>query len=142
MDNIHELLHRMKNTAGRCDMASAIIHETSDGDDLTPEDLYLCQLAVNDQLNDLGKEVFAKLYGNVVINNSYHKPWLVGVEHLIIDHEGYVYWKNQCIEHWDTRQMDTEKKVSAGLVLEYRCKYLESIGSPISTNTVIWKWGR
>jgi hypothetical protein len=51
-----------------CDKACEILRRTNDGDDLSPEHLWLIQEMVNGHLNELGRQEFEKLYQS--------PPWL------------------------------------------------------------------
>jgi hypothetical protein len=80
------------------EMASAILQHTSDGDDLAPQHLKLVEIAVNYGLSEEGVKVFAELYENV--RAGYTPPWFHGIQGLTIDTEGFVYWKEQRVEHY------------------------------------------
>ncbi|MCH7554336.1 MAG: hypothetical protein IIC82_10110 [Chloroflexi bacterium] len=84
-------------TAG--DKAISILHATHDGDDIAPCELSLLESAVNGWLTDEGKVAFDDLHRRVE-SGEYRKPWLFEVEHLTLDHEGYVYWKGVQVEHF------------------------------------------
>ncbi len=83
-----------------CDIALDIIRATNDGDDLDPRDLKLVESAVNGFLNEQGEVAFYELHRRVM--NGYVKPWLHGIEHLTISHDGYVRWKGLEVEHYVT----------------------------------------
>jgi hypothetical protein len=122
-----------------CELAIEIISATHDGDDLSPQDLYLVECAVNGLLKPSGLELFADLHKRVK-DGTYRPQWLQGVEHLTRDHAGYVYWKGQEIEHWDSRiAYDPEYKAAAE-DLARRCRILEAEAKPIDKGTVIWNW--
>ena len=121
-----------------CDKACFILQKTNDGDDLSPEHLWLLQEMVNGRLNELGEQEFEKLYQSA--EAGYVKPWFHGIEHLTIDHKGYVRWKGKIVEHYDAPwQGSQEAKVQAEEVAR-RCRHLESIGVVPSTANVIWTW--
>ena len=120
------------------DMAIEVLGKTRDGNDLAPEHLKLVELAVNGYLNEAGEVAFYDLYAQV--QAGYAKPWLQGVEHLTRDHEGYVYWKGQHIEHWDGSLAYSENGREPAQELARRCKILEEQGEPINGNTIVWKW--
>jgi hypothetical protein len=126
-------------TKTRCDLACEILQRTQDGDDLAPEHLYLLQCAVNDHLTESGIALFCEIHRKVM-NNEYRKPWLQGVEHLTRDHEGYVYWKGQHIEHWSGDLPYSEEGKKQAEELARRCKMLEARGNKINSVTVIWAW--
>ena len=122
-----------------CDMAITILSKTRDGDDLAPEHLWLLQEAVNGHLNDVGVSAFNDLHRNVV-GGTYARPWLHDVEHLTRDHNGYVYWKSQEIDHWSGDLPYSERGRVQATELARRCMILESKGVPINSSTVIWRW--
>ena len=101
------------NTQTRCDVAIDILRATKDGNDLSPPDLYLVECAANNVLNEKGEAAFADLHRRIA-EGTYRPQWLQGVEHLTRSHGGYVYWKGQEIEHWDSRiAYDPEYKAVA-----------------------------
>jgi len=121
-----------------CDKACFILQQTNDGDDLSPEHLYLLQEMVNGNLNELGEQEFEKLY--LSAQAGYVKPWFHGLEHLTVDHEGYVLWKGKAVEHYDSPwRWSAEAKVQAEEVVR-RCRHLESIDIEPSMANVIWTW--
>ena len=121
-----------------CDKACFILQKTKDGDDLSPEHLYILQEMVNGHLNELGEQEFEKLYISALA--GYVKPWFHGIEHLTTDHEGYVRWKGKVVEHYDSPWRWTqEAKVQAEEVGQ-RCRHLESIGLTPSISNAIWTW--
>jgi hypothetical protein len=95
------------------DKAIVILEKTRDGDDLDPKLLGLVELAVNGNLNNVGKDAFEGLYLEVV-KGIYKRPWFHGVEHLVIDHEGYVYWKGNKVEQFTLRFAYTDSAREAG----------------------------
>lgn len=119
--------------------AIEIIQATRDGEDLAPEDLKLVELAVNDWLNDAGKQKFEALY-TAVVSGKYSKPWLNGVEHLTLDHSGYVYWKGAHVEHFNSGFAWSEDGKRHCLEISRRCRFLESIEIQPSAANVIWRW--
>ncbi len=128
------------NTTERCDKACEILRATTDGNDLDPNDLYLLQEAVNDNLTEYGWQAFDELCGKV--REGYIKPYLHGIEHLTIDHEGFVYWKGQHVEHYNQPWAYSKEGKTEALEVARRCKILEAEGKPISTTSIIWTWNR
>lgn len=115
-----------------------ILQKTRDGEDLSPEHLYLLQEMVNGHLNELGEQEFEKLHQSVLA--GYVKPWFRGIEHLTIDHVGYVLWKGKAVEHFDSPwRWSDEAKVQAEEVAR-RCRILEAKGITPTTANVIWTW--
>ncbi len=117
--------------------ACKILRATSDGDDLEPEHLYLVQEAVNGNLTFVGDVAFVNLYQQVV-NGGYKKPWLHDVEHLTIDHEGYVYWKDKHVEHFTRGFLDEMKEYSQWI--GRWCQVLEANEIGRSSGSVVWYW--
>lgn len=120
-----------------CDKALVILQQTNDGNDLSPGHLRLVEAAVNGHLTEEGQVAFDVLH-NEVTEGTYQKPWLFGMPGLTIDHEGYVYWKGQCVEHYTFYDDDSRKRLqeqAAQLCL--RCVKLESKGIPINGRTAL-----
>ncbi len=121
------------------EMSIDILQQTNDGDDLAPTDLGLLQLATNGHLNEAGEVAFYDLHKRVE-GGTYTKPFLHGIEHLTQNHEGYVLWKGQGIEHWSGDIVHSKEGRVKALELARRCQILEASGEPVNTNTVIWNW--
>jgi len=119
------------------DMACEILQATNDGDDLAPEHLYLLECTVNGLINEAGEIAFYELHKNAV-PGPYKRPWYHGIEHLTKDHEGYIYWKGQQVEHYSFT--DYDKAHTAALELAERCKHLEKIGIEVNTTNAVWIW--
>jgi hypothetical protein len=122
-----------------CDMACDILQKTNDGDDLEPMHLKLIEDAVNGFLNEKGIEVLNELH-KTVISGQYKKPPFHGMEHLTIDHAGYVYWNGHQVEHYELPGAYSEEAHEAAIELERRCEVLESRGIVPSVNSAIWNW--
>jgi hypothetical protein len=123
------------------EMAVQILRVTRDGMDLAPQDLGLVQLASNSQHRRAESEfapvwaMFNDLYERC-IQGRYAKPWLHGVEHLTKDHQGYVYWKGEHVEHYSFGR-DVEGERAAASKLGAKCRALESRGVPVNSATAI-----
>jgi len=124
-----------------CDRACEILKKTRDGDDLDPSDLKLTELAVNCDLNNMGEIMFNELYQSVVVDGTYVKPYLHGIEHITRDHEGYIYYKGIHVEHYDRDWVYSEDAKNNLLELKRRCEFLERKGIEVSCNSVTWGWG-
>ncbi len=122
-----------------CEMACDILVKTSDGDKLSPEHLKLLEMAVNGFLNEKGETKFKELHETVTAG-KYRKPFLHGIEHMTIDHEGYVYWKGQHVEHYDFPFAFSKDGKTEALRLANRCQHLEKKGVEVSVTTAIWNW--
>ena len=123
-----------------CDKACEVLRRTNDGDDLSPEHLWLIQEMVNGHLNELGEQEFEKLYLAALAEGGYKKPWFHGIEHLTIDHEGYVLWKEKHVEHFNPGWCWSNEAKEQAEEVARRCRYLESIGVMPSNVTVVWGW--
>ena len=119
-----------------------IVRATHDGDDLAPPDLKLVEIAVKGWLNEAGEVAFAKLLANV--RAGYKPPWLMGIEHTTRDHQRYVYWKGNQVEHYDhdVWQQDgwRERMKADAEELARRCRWLEENGKEVNTANVLAKW--
>ena len=122
-----------------CDIACEILQRTHDGDDLEPMHLKLIEDAVNGFLNEKGIEVLNELH-KAVISGQYKKPPFHGMEHLLIDHVGHVYWKGHQVEHYEIPWAYSEEAHRAAIELARRCEVLESRGIAPSVNSAIWNW--
>lgn len=113
------------------DKALVILEKTNDGDDLTPTHLKLLELAVNGQLNERGLAEFDKLYQSVA-DGKYARPAYLGVEFMDRDHEGYVYFKGQQVEHYSSfwaYSLDAKASLKR---LQQECLFLEAKGLPVN----------
>ena len=119
-----------------CDMACEILRVTRDGDDLEPFHLGLVQEACNGGLNEAGEIAFYELHTLALA--GYKKPWFHGIEHMTIDHIGYVYWKGQHVEHYTLGWHRSREARQAASELSSRCRELEEKRLPVSVMTAIW----
>jgi len=84
-----------------CDLACEILQRTDDGNRLAPEDLRLVELAVNGFLKKEGEEQFRELHRNATKPEGYTVPWFLGIENMTWDHERFIYWRGERVEHFD-----------------------------------------
>lgn len=131
----------------RCEIAIEIIQATEDGSLLSPQELYLTQEAVNDNLNEKGYELFNALHASIKDGSfiPFNKRWFHGIEHLTADTKGaggglWINWKGQNVEHYDQPWAWSKEGKQEALLIAERCKHLESIGVPVNNSTVIWNW--
>ena len=122
------------------DVAIEILRATRDGEDLDPLDLSLIQSAVNGWLTEAGEVAFYALHYRATHPLGYQKPWLNGIEHLTIDHVGYVYWKGRQVEHYNQPWAWSESGQASAQELARRCRLLEERGVPVSCSNAIWNW--
>jgi len=120
------------------DKACEILRRTRDGEDLSPEHLWMVQEMVNGRLNELGEQEFEKLYQLAL--QGYKKPWFHGIENLTIDHAGYVFWKGKVVEHYNSPWKWSAEAKAAAEDLARRCRHLESLGVEPTTTSAVWEW--
>ena len=118
--------------------AIEIIQRTNDGEDLAPRHLKLVENAVNGFLTEEGMHAFRDLHAQVM--KGYVKPWFCGIEHLTIDHEGYVYWRGVEVEHYSFGPNQRVECKEAAEELSRRCRTVEERGEKVTMKTVIWDW--
>lgn len=123
-----------------CDQACDILRSTHDGNDLAPRDLALLERAVNGYLIAGETQIFLELHRRVM-SGEYQHPWFHGFEHLTIDHEGFVLWKGQAVEHYSPRWASSEQAKIQATELVRRCRILDSYGIVPTTMTTVWHWG-
>lgn len=104
-----------------------IIKKTHDGDDLTPQELKLTELAANGFLNEKGEAKIEELY-QAVMSGTYRRPSYLGVEHMDRDHEGYVYFKGQDVEHYSSFWAYSLAAEAELKKLQQQCLFLEKRG--------------
>ncbi len=126
------------------EMAIAILQATNDGDKLSPTDLKLVELAVNDMLNPVGIESFRQLHRNATKPEGYTAPFLFGIEHLTIDHDRVIRWKGVAVEQFDhsvwreSGWQDRMRSDAAGVAAT--CRQLEAEGIQPTTASVLARW--
>ena len=120
------------------DKALEILRKTNDGNDLDPVDLKLVEMAVNGWINEAGEVAFDELHRRVV--QGYKKPWFHGIEHLTINHVGYVFWKGKEVEHYTLSWAYSEDAKKSALELAERCRILEARAVEVNCTNAIWNW--
>jgi len=115
-----------------------ILQKTNDGKDLSPCHLRLIQDAVNYGLTEAGEIALNELYQNVI--RGYKPAWFHGIEHLTIDYEGFVYWKDNQVEHYNLSWAYGNAARIAAIELAKRCHTVESRGEKATTASVIWNY--
>lgn len=119
------------------DKAIAILGATQDGQQLAWVDMKLVELAANDNLSEKGLDLLSDLYERVVTLRTYRPDhqYLFGIQHLTRDSQGYVYWKNQLVEHYS--HDNAEDMQHAAKNLANRCLELESKGFAVTGRSAI-----
>jgi hypothetical protein len=116
--------------------AIEVLRLTNDGSELTAQDLALVGCIINSSahsVSELHEVAFDELHSAVTAGR--YVPALHGIEHLTIDHQGYVYWKGQNIEHYSFKDKTAEKQ--AAIELAKRCRMLEEKGFPVNARSVL-----
>lgn len=103
-----------------------ILQKTHDGDDLSPQHLKLVELGINGYLNKAGLAVLDELYESVAAG-TYQKPYHLGVGHMTLDHEGYVYFKDIQVEHYTSPWAYSLDAKASLIKLQHQCLFLENI---------------
>jgi hypothetical protein len=70
------------------------------------------------------------------VQSGYKPPWFHGIEHLTIDHEGYVSWKGKRVEHFNPGDNNKERAEE----LAERCRQLEAEGKPVNKFNAVLDW--
>lgn len=122
-----------------CEKAIAIIHNTQDGNLLSPTHLKLTEMAVNGFLNGNGIKAFNKLYEEV-ISGQYKQPFLHGVEHMTQDHEGYILFKGNAVEHYSSPWSHSLDARNSLIKLQQQCLFLESKNIIPDSMNAVWLW--
>lgn len=123
------------------ELAIEILRATNDGDRLSPQDLKIVELAVNNRLDSEGIVLFQELYRNATKAEGYTAPYLFAIEHLTIDQQGSVLWRGVVVEHFDHavwRQPGwRESMQSDAQSVAIRCRHLEARGIPPTVANVL-----
>ncbi len=148
--SVVRLIQYVFNTLGLTDFRARVGVRDPESDKYVGEDALWEQatraiIQASDELGlpyhvEEGEAAFYELVGNV--RAGYQKPWFHGIEHLTIDHEGFIYWKDQRVEHYTPRWAYSEEAQQQALVLAERCKHLEAIGEEVNGTAAIWDWER
>lgn len=120
------------------DMVLEIITKTNDGNDLSPSDLKITEMAINGFLNSKGIKQLRKTHQSVM-NGTYNKmnQFMYGIEHITQDHHGCVYWKGVKVEHYCFTDEQAAKQAAQELARV--CLILESKGIEPSIRTAVIK---
>ena len=76
----------------------------------------------------------------LVASDDYKQPWFHDIENLTINHDGYVLWHGQEVEHYTLNWAYSDEARQDAQELAERCLHLESLGIQPTTTTVIWHW--
>lgn len=115
------------------DKVIAIIEKTNDGNDLTPQDLKLTELAANGFLNEKGRQKIDEIY-QAAIAGQYRRPPYLGVEFMDRAHDGYVYFKGQEVEHYSSFWAYSLDAKASLIKLQRQCLFLEAKGLPVTSH--------
>lgn len=120
------------------DICIEILQMTNDGERLSPPHLRLVEMTINNGISEAGEIALYKLHENVL--SGYKPDWFHGIEHLTIDHEGFVYWKNIQVEHYTPSWAYSEEARVSAIELVDRCRTVEKRGDKPTTCSVIWNF--
>lgn len=109
---------------------------TNDGDDLSQVELKLVETAVNGYLSEEGEVLFERMFERVTSGKPPY--WLQGIEHLTSDQEGFIYWKGNNVEHYDSPESESSKEPLQEIAR--RCLHVESLGLEPNSRGVVWHW--
>lgn len=113
----------MNNT----DKILTILSKSKDGDELSPQHLKIVEYGANGYLNEQGIELLDEIYRSVEAG-TYRKPYHLDVEFMTYDHEGFIYFKTEQVEHYShswAYSMEAKEQLTK---LQHQCLYLEGIG--------------
>jgi len=123
------------------DKCLVILQKTNDGDALSPLQLKLVELAVNGALNEKGLQEIDKLYQSVV-DGTFKTPYYHNVEFMTRDHEGYVYFKGQHVEHYSNHWAYSLDAKESLIGLQQHCLFLEEKGIEVNSVSCVWGWDK
>jgi hypothetical protein len=63
------------------------------------------------------------------------------IENLTLDDEGWLRWKGQTVERFDSDFAESDAAKGKARILAARCKHLEEIGKPVNKMNVVLTWG-
>ena len=121
------------------EMIAEILRGTNNGDDL-----HLIDREVLDFMSDAGpcdvtemdELAFCELCGRV--RKGYRAPRLHDIENLAITREGFVYWRNSRVDHYELpTAFEAHAKLRA-LALASQCQELERLGKDV-TEANLWE---
>jgi hypothetical protein len=121
------------------DQSIEILRDSRDGEDLEPAHLSLVEAAANNLLTERGVQAFQQLHAEVT-SGKYTKPWLCGVERVTRNHQGYVYWKGNRIEHFTFSAMDAAHLKAITQRLAEKCRHIEALGLPVCGSAYLNNW--
>jgi hypothetical protein len=67
--------------------------------------------------------------------------WFHGIEHMTLDHDGYLRWKGQTVERLDPEFARSDAAKGKVRILAARCRHLEEVGKPVNKMNVVLTWG-
>lgn len=140
-NSTQETPHSKSNTIHMC---LDILEKTNDGNDLGPDDLSFIQSCVNAfQSVDSGEypkalEALTQLYTEVKAG-TYKPAWFCDVEYMTQDHEGYIYFKGQHVEHFTNYAYPSYEKMKLDCQnLQHACLVFEKQGRDINSWAIIF----
>jgi hypothetical protein len=117
------------------DIVVDILRGTHDGQDLSPDHLGLVEGYMCLELTSYGEEVLLQVHADVMAGR-YQKPWFHGIEHLTMDHQGYVRYKGHRVENFLPHFMYTAEAKKYALEIAKRCQAFKESGHPLDMSTM------
>ena len=74
------------------------------------------------------------------MSSAMSSPYFHGIEHLTLDADGFLRWKDHCIERFTPEFAESNFAKGKAQVLAARCRHLEEIGKPVNKMSVVLKW--
>lgn len=110
-------------------MVNFILDNTSNGRDLSEDDLTLCEQAHHDRLPEKDYPRLLKLYETVADKTYQSKnPNLYQLPDLYKDETGSVYYKGVHVDWFDYEQTEVELEYRAAMMLHKKCVVFEHFG--------------
>lgn len=115
-----------------------ILAGTHDGEDLSPHHLQLVEWGTNNWLDEVERNELRQLSDDVRL--GYEKPWLHNIEHLTIDNDGVVSWKDAPVDHFSLNWAFTSASAEVAQRLADCCLEIEKTGTPVTGGAVVLRW--
>ena len=118
------------------DQVAEIFQRTGEGLFLQARDIYLLESTKTGIPSREACSAVDALHGEVVSGEYAQKlRWLHGIKHLTRRPDGYVFWKDESVEHFTF--VDAGRSLAAAQRLAQKCLLLESKGFPVNGRTVL-----
>jgi hypothetical protein len=133
----------------KIDLCLEIIQNSDDGNKLAPWQLKLTENAINGFLNKKGFDLLSIVHEQVLKNDFNYSsdvfmklfvdkvPITDAEKYITYDQNGYVYYKNNCIEHYNDPERSLLKDREE---LYQKAHHLEKLGFAVNTRNMVWRW--